>query len=74
MLTFILCIPLLVLSHLMLTAAITAGLSGGQFDEVEGESEERRRARLGRHCRTNDRMVCFFLYVILNSVFLLEGD
>ncbi|KAG6671805.1 auxilin-related protein 2 isoform X1 [Carya illinoinensis] len=27
----------------------------GEFQEVEGESEERRRARLGRHQRTQDR-------------------
>ncbi|KAL4272300.1 hypothetical protein GQ457_13G010500 [Hibiscus cannabinus] len=28
----------------------------GEFDEVDGESEERRRARLGRHQRTQDRV------------------
>ncbi|KAJ9146257.1 hypothetical protein P3X46_028545 [Hevea brasiliensis] len=28
----------------------------GEFEEVEGESEERRRARLGRHQRTQDRV------------------
>lgn len=30
----------------------------GEFEEYEGETEERRRARLGRHQRTNDRVVC----------------
>ncbi|XP_044511603.1 auxilin-related protein 2 isoform X2 [Mangifera indica] len=28
----------------------------GEFEEYEGETEERRRARLGRHQRTNDRV------------------
>ncbi|EOY16395.1 Chaperone DnaJ-domain superfamily protein, putative isoform 1 [Theobroma cacao] len=28
----------------------------GEFEEVDGESEERRRARLGRHQRTQDRV------------------
>jgi hypothetical protein len=30
----------------------------GEFEEVDGESEERRRARWDRHQRTRDRMVC----------------
>ncbi|XP_051150991.1 auxilin-related protein 2 [Andrographis paniculata] len=30
--------------------------SSGQFQEIEGEPEERRRARLNRHIRTNARM------------------
>ncbi|PQM37862.1 hypothetical protein Pyn_27620 [Prunus yedoensis var. nudiflora] len=29
--------------------------SGGEFQEVEGETEERRRARLERHQRTQER-------------------
>ncbi|KAF2296689.1 hypothetical protein GH714_001243 [Hevea brasiliensis] len=32
-------------------------LSFGEFEEVEGESEERQRARLGQHQRTQDRVV-----------------
>lgn len=31
-----------------------------EFEEVEGESEERRKARLGRHQRTKARAVCIF--------------
>ncbi|KAJ9166697.1 hypothetical protein P3X46_021407 [Hevea brasiliensis] len=31
-------------------------LSFGEFEEVEGESEERQRARLGQHQRTQDRV------------------
>ncbi|GMJ15186.1 AUXILIN-LIKE3 [Hibiscus trionum] len=33
-----------------------AASMAGEFEEVTGESEERRRARLGRHQRTQDRM------------------
>ncbi|KAK8600847.1 hypothetical protein V6N12_050695 [Hibiscus sabdariffa] len=33
-----------------------AASMSGEFEEVAGESEERRRARLGRHQRTQDRM------------------
>ncbi|KAL4295742.1 hypothetical protein GQ457_12G016030 [Hibiscus cannabinus] len=33
-----------------------AATMSGEFEEVAGESEERRRARLGRHQRTQDRM------------------
>ncbi|KAE8729382.1 hypothetical protein F3Y22_tig00003721pilonHSYRG00460 [Hibiscus syriacus] len=33
-----------------------AATVSGKFEEVAGESEERRRARLGRHQRTQDRM------------------
>lgn len=31
-----------------------------EFEEVEGESEERRKARLGRHQRIQERAVCVF--------------
>ncbi|PPS03412.1 hypothetical protein GOBAR_AA17252 [Gossypium barbadense] len=34
-----------------------AASMSGEFEEVAGESEERRRARLGRHQRTQDRVV-----------------
>lgn len=39
----------------------------GHFEEVEGESEERRRARLGRLQRTHERAVC----VSLSSFFFV---
>lgn len=35
-----------------------AAPSSGEFQEVEGETEERRRARLERHQRTQERAVC----------------
>ncbi|XP_038703480.1 auxilin-related protein 2-like isoform X1 [Tripterygium wilfordii] len=38
-----------------LTAIFGAPASSGEFQEFEGESEERRRARLERHQRTQDR-------------------
>lgn len=38
-----------------LSAIFGAGMSPGEFQEVEGESEERRRARLGRHQRAQER-------------------
>lgn len=43
---------------LLLPAATSAV---GEFEEYEGESEERRRARLKRQQKTHDRMVCVFL-------------
>lgn len=50
-----------------------------EFEEVEGESEERRRARLGRHQRAHERAVCvspsyhfaFLLMLCFVSVFVL---
>lgn len=39
-----------------LSSFFGAGLSVGEFQEVEGESEERRNARMGRHSRTQDRV------------------
>lgn len=39
-----------------------------EFEEVEGETEERRKARLGRHQRTQERAVC----IIILSVFLIS--
>lgn len=38
--------------------------SFGHFEEVDGESEERRRARLGRLQRTQERAVCVSLSVL----------
>lgn len=35
--------------------------SSGEFQDVEGESEERRRARLERHQRAHERAVCVTL-------------
>lgn len=35
-----------------------AAPSSGEFQEVEGESEERRKARLERHQRSQERVVC----------------
>lgn len=32
--------------------------SSEEFYEIDGEPEDRRRARLKRHMRTNERMVC----------------
>lgn len=32
--------------------------SSGAFQEVEGETEERRQARMERHQRTQERAVC----------------
>lgn len=37
---------------------LAAGSSAGEFQDVEGETEERRRARLERHQRTQERAVC----------------
>lgn len=37
---------------------VKAAPSPGQFQDVEGETEERRRARLERHQRTQERAVC----------------
>lgn len=39
-----------------------ASPSAGEFQEVEGESEERRKARLERHQRAQERAVCVLLY------------
>jgi len=39
---------------------LSAPASSDVFQEVEGESEERRRARLERHQRTRERAVMFF--------------
>jgi hypothetical protein len=33
--------------------------SSVEFQDVEGETEERRKARLERHQRTQERAVCF---------------
>lgn len=42
-----------------------AAPSSGDFQEVDGESEERRRARLERHQRAQERAVCdLFLFII----------
>lgn len=41
-----------------------------EFEEVEGESEERRRARLARHQRSQQRAVCVSLSYHF-AVFLL---
>lgn len=50
-----------------------------EFEEVEGESEERRKARLGRHQRTKERAVrvfpslsrfCFSFYLFYYLFFL----
>ena len=38
---------------------IVAPTSSDEFQEVDGESEERRRARLERHQRTRERAVMF---------------
>lgn len=35
--------------------------SSSDFQEVEGETEERRRARMERHQRTKERAVCVFV-------------
>lgn len=43
--------------------------SSGEFQEVEGESEERRRARLNHHMRTQARMVCFFVSIVCSCFF-----
>ena len=42
--------------------------SAGEFQEVEGESEERRRARFERQQRTQERTVC----VIYPKMFLIS--
>lgn len=42
-----------------------AAPSSGEFREVEGENEERRRARLERHQRTQERAVCVTLFCSL---------
>jgi hypothetical protein len=40
--------------------SFSAPASSDVFQEVEGESEERRRARIERHQRTRERAVMFF--------------
>lgn len=46
--------------------------SSGEFHEVDGEPEERRRARLNRHMRMNARMVCLLVLNITRlCIFLL---
>lgn len=42
-----------------------AAASSGEFQDIEGETEERRRARLERHQRTQERAVRVSLYGIL---------
>lgn len=51
----------------------TAASFSGEFEEIEGESEERRRARLGRHERTQERVVSISLYHCGNFVWLTLG-
>lgn len=47
--------------------------SSGEFHEVDGEPEERRRARLNRHMRMNARMVCLLVLNITRlCIFLLN--
>jgi len=41
-----------------------ASPSAGEFQEVEGESEERRKARLERLQRAKERAVCFLYFVL----------
>lgn len=36
-----------------------AAAPSGEFQEVEGESEDRRRARMERQQRTQERAVCY---------------
>lgn len=48
-----------------------ASPSAGEFQDVEGETEERRRARLERHQRTQERAVCVLCpktYLIRSSL------
>lgn len=42
----------------------------GEFEEYEGETNERRRARLGRHQRTNDRVVRVFFDFLITVRFI----
>lgn len=46
---------------------VAKGSPSSEFQEVEGETEERRKARLGRHQRAQERAVC----IIMLSLFLL---
>ena len=41
-----------------------AAPSSGAFQEVEGETEDRRRARLERHQRTQERAVCILFPIM----------
>jgi len=41
--------------------------SSGEFQEVDGESEERRKARLERHQRSQERVVCVIASLHLSS-------
>ena len=54
-------LDLFLLSLLWFEAAPTSG----EFQEVEGETEERRRARLERHHRTKERAVCIIALLYL---------
>lgn len=46
--------------NINLCLSAEAASSSEAFQEVEGETEERRRARLNHHLRTQARMVCDF--------------
>ena len=49
--------------------------SFGHFEEVAGESEERRRARMGRFQRTQERAVCVsrsLFFLLCYNLYLLE--
>ena len=59
---FIAYLDLFLLSLLWFEAAPTSG----EFQEVEGETEERRRARLERHQRTKERAVCIIALLYLS--------
>jgi len=41
------------------------GSPSSEFQEVEGETEERRKARLGRHQRAQERAVCVIIILSL---------
>lgn len=46
-----------------------AGMPAGEFQDVEGETEERRRARLERQQRTQERAVCDFEQILSQFLF-----
>ena len=55
------------LAELFLLGKGGAG-SSGEFQEVEGETEERRKARLERHQRTQERAVCFASHDFIGTI------
>ena len=61
-------VPSLYILFLIFAFLVQGPPSSGDFQEVEGETEDRRRARMERHQRTQERAVCVFVaHLIISS-------